>query len=230
MSTEIVLVPGFWLGAWAWDDVAPLLVERGFDVSAISLPGLDSLDAAGVGLAEQADAISAALDPAADRRVLVVHSGAAFPATMVIDRQPGLVDRLVLVHTAIPVDGIAFNPEQDGDSTLAEAWDGLEQEGSFRDLTDDQLATFKQRALPQPHDVVTEPISLTNPERSMVPVTAICTVFDAAAYQDYAKQGVPFLAGLLEHQVDYIDLPTGHWPMWSKPAELAELIAAAAAT
>ncbi|MHA3685008.1 hypothetical protein ACXR2T_12305 [Leucobacter sp. HY1910] len=30
------------------------------------------------------------------------------------------------------------------------------------------------------------------------------------------------------HDANYIDLPTGHWPMWSLPAELAAIIAAAA--
>jgi hypothetical protein len=30
----------------------------------------------------------------------------------------------------------------------------------------------------------------------------------------------------LEH-LDVVDLPTGHWPMWSRPADLAETIRAA---
>jgi hypothetical protein len=28
--------------------------------------------------------------------------------------------------------------------------------------------------------------------------------------------------------VEVLDLPTGHWPMWSRPTDLAEVIAAAA--
>ncbi len=60
MSTRIVLVPGFWLGAWAWDELAPLLRERGFEVDALTLPGLDAAGPAAVGLAEQAAAIVAA--------------------------------------------------------------------------------------------------------------------------------------------------------------------------
>jgi len=35
-----VLVPGAWLGAWAWDDVAASLRERGHEVQPVSLPGL----------------------------------------------------------------------------------------------------------------------------------------------------------------------------------------------
>ena len=44
-----------------------------------------------------------------------------------------------------------------------------------------------------------------------------------------AAQGMSFLAGLLEHRaLTLVDLPTGHWPMWSKPVELAAIIDVAA--
>ena len=39
MST-LVLVPGFWLGAWAWRDVATDLRGRGHEVYPLSLTGL----------------------------------------------------------------------------------------------------------------------------------------------------------------------------------------------
>lgn len=230
MTTRIVLVPGFWLGEWAWDEVAPALRDEGFDVVALTLPGLSPDDAgATVTLADQAAAIEAALEGPADRRILVVHSGAAYPGTLVLDRNPGLVDRLVLVDTAPPKPGLAFNAEAPADFTLSDAWAELEQEGSFADLTPDQLETFRARAVPQPRAVVTEAIQLGNAARHQVPLTVICTEFPASAYQDYAAQGVPFLAALLDYaDVTYLDLPTGHWPMWSRPSELAGLVAAAA--
>lgn len=230
MTTRIVLTPGFWLGQWAWDGVAPVLRERGFDAVALTLPGLepDRDPSKAVTLADQAAAIEAALDVTADRRILVVHSGAAIPGTLVLDRRPELVDRFVLVDTAPAKPGLAFDPERTGDLTLADSWSGLEEEGSFRDLTEAQLQTFRERAVPQPASVVTEAVELSNDARHRVPVTVICTEFPASAYQEYAAAGVPFLAALLDYaDVTYIDLPTGHWPMWSKPAELAELIAAA---
>ncbi len=121
---------------------------------------------------------------------------------------------------------MAFNAGQVGDFTLADAWSGLQQEGSFTDLTAAQLETFRERAVPQPASVVTEAAELTNDARHQVPVTVICTAFPASAYQDYAAQGAPFLAALLDYSdVTYMDLPTGHWPMWSKPVELADIIA-----
>lgn len=227
MTTRIVLVPGFWLGQWAWDEVVPALRDRGFDAVALTLPGLepDHRPEATVTLADQASAIEAALDVDVERRILVVHSGAAFPGTLVLDRRPDLVDRFVLVDTAPPKPGLAFNAERVGDLTLADAWPGLQEEGSFTDLTEAQLETFRERAVPQPGSVVTEAVELTNDARHQIPVTVICTAFPASAYQDYAAQGVPFLAALLDYsEVTYIDLPTGHWPMWSKPVELADII------
>lgn len=237
MTTRIVLVPGFWLGAWAWDEVAPLLRTQGFDVAAMTLPGLapgppssGSRDASAPTLGDQAEAIVAALAVPADRRVLVVHSGAAFPGTLVLDRRPDLVDRAVLVDTAPPKPGLAFDANQVGDLTVRAAWASLEEESAFRDLTAAQLATFAERAVPQPASIVTEPVALGSDARHRVPLTVICTAYSARDYQDYAAQGIPFLAALLDYaDVTYVDLPTGHWPMWSRPAELAGLIADASA-
>lgn len=230
MTTQIVLVPGFWLGAWAWDEVVPLLRAKGFDVTSLTLPGLDG-SGADVGPGEQADAIAAALDRDADRRVLVVHSGAAVPGTVVLDRHPDLVDHVVFVDTAPVVDGFAMNAELDTPTLPIEAaWDEEYEGGSMRDLTEEQLATFRSRAVPQPGRTVTEPVRLTDPRRLAVPGTVVCTAFSSDDYRSYAEQGVPFLAGLRDHTaLRLVDLPTGHWPMWSRPAELADLIAEAAA-
>ena len=96
----------------------------------------------------------------------------------------------------------------------------------MRDLTPEQLETMRERAVPEPVEMVAAPVTLTNPERLQVPLTVICTAFNAEQYQDAAAQGVRYFVALDDFaDVDYVDLPTGHWPMWSKPAELAELIA-----
>ena len=228
MTTQIVLVPGFWLGAWAWDDVAPLLADRGYAVTALTLPGLEPDDSArgDVTLDDHAEAIAAALDRGAGRRVLVVHSDAALPGTMVLDRHPGLVDHVVFVDTAPVRDGFAMNAElQDQEFPLSAAWDSEMAGGSMRDLTDEQLSTFRDRAVPQPGHTVSDPVVLSDPARLAVPGTVVCTAFPSAEYRSYAEQGMGFLAGLLDHTaLVLVDLPTGHWPMWSRPVDLAELI------
>jgi len=38
-------------------------------------------------------------------------------------------------------------------------------------------------------------------------------------------EGYAWLAGLKEvRNITWVDLPTGQWPMWSRPKELAEII------
>ena len=63
-NAPIILVPGYWLGAWAWDGVAAALRADGHDVMAITLPGLESVetDRSSVTFADHVDAIARAVD------------------------------------------------------------------------------------------------------------------------------------------------------------------------
>ncbi|HEX6401453.1 MAG TPA: alpha/beta fold hydrolase, partial [Actinomycetota bacterium] len=58
-TPPIILVPGFWLGAWAWDEVAGLLRADGHDVTTLTLPGLESPDAdrSSISASDHVDAI-----------------------------------------------------------------------------------------------------------------------------------------------------------------------------
>ena len=195
MTTQIVLVPGFWLGAWAWDDVAPLLADRGYVVTALTLPGLEPDDSGrgDVTLDDHAEAIAAALDRGADRRVLVVHSGAALPGTMVLDRHPGLVDHVVFVDTAPVRDGFAMNAElQEREFPLSAAWDSEMAGGSMRDLTDEQLSTFRERAVPQPGHTVSDPVVLSDPARLAVPALSSALLSRARSIAPMLNRGWDF--------------------------------------
>ncbi len=79
--------------------------------------------------------------------------------------------------------------------------------------------------MPEPGGVLRGAVELTNDARLDIPSTVICTAFSSDDYKDGVKEGYPFLAGLAElRNVTYVDLPTSHWPMWSRPAELAAII------
>ena len=82
-SAPIILVPGFWLGAWAWDEVAAALRADGHDVTALTLPGLESADTdrSAITLSDHVDAICEAVTAAGRPVVLAVHSGTGSPAT-----------------------------------------------------------------------------------------------------------------------------------------------------
>ena len=106
-------------------------------------------------------------------------------------------------------------------------WEEIEAEENLNDLTPEQIATFRERAVPVPGNILREGYEFTNDARNDIPSTLIATGFSAADYQTYAKEHPDwaFLAGLPElRNIEYVDLPTSHWPMWSKPAELAEII------
>ena len=235
VPAHVVLVPGFWLGAWAWDDVVAHLHRQGVETVALTLPGLepDHPDRGSVRLEDHVAAIerALALAPKGARTVLVAHSGAAVPATAALDRHVDEVDHVVWVDTAPAVDGYAMDPDIAGNEhPLSAQYDEELEQGSMRDLSEEQLATFRERAVPQPASSIREAVALADERRLDVPGTVVCTAFSAADYRSYAEQGMPFLQGLLQHRrLQLIDLPTGHWPMWSRPAELADIIGRAAA-
>jgi hypothetical protein len=92
-------------------------------------------------------------------------------------------------------------------------------------LSEAQLETFRRRAIPEPGAALREAAALTNDARLDVPSTVICTGYTSEQYKDAAKAGQSWLGGLTElRDVTYVDLPTSHWPMWSRPKELAAII------
>jgi len=92
-------------------------------------------------------------------------------------------------------------------------------------LSEEQLQTFRARAVPEPGGVLREAIELTNGARLDIPSTVICTGYTSKDYKDAVEAGYDFVLGLRDlRNLDWVDLPTSHWPMWSKPRELAEII------
>ena len=225
-TAPIILVPGFWLGAWAWDEVADLLRADGHDVTAITLPGLESKDAdrSMITFRDQVDAVIDAVNAAPARPVLVVHSASGFTGYAASDIIPDRIAHLVYVDTA------PGKPPLDADFADVEKpldWASVAGEENLDGLSEAQQATFRERAVPVPGSALREPFAFTNDARRDVPSTIIATGFSAADYRKYASEHPEwaFLAGIPElTNLSWVDLPTSHWPMWSKPRELARII------
>jgi pimeloyl-ACP methyl ester carboxylesterase len=223
-AKPIVLVPGFWLGAWAWDEVAEALRADGHAVTALTLPGLESADAdrSQVTLADHVDAICEAVSAAGPPVVLAVHSASGFSGYAASDRIPEQIAAMVYVDTA-PGKG-ALDPGFEGEE-LPLNWQSIEEEENLDGLSEEQKETFRKRAVPVPGGILRESVELTNDARRDIPSTIICTGFTAEQYKESAKQGYSFLAGLPElRDITWIDLPTSHWPMWSRPQDIAGII------
>ncbi len=105
-------------------------------------------------------------------------------------------------------------------------WEELVAEENLDGLSEEQLATFRRRAVPVPGALLREGAELTNDARRDIPATVVATGFSSADYQKAAAEhDWAWLAGLKElRHLTWIDLPTSHWPMWSRPRELAEII------
>ena len=223
-TAPIILVPGFWLGAWAWDEVAGLLRVDGHEVTALTLPGLESADAdrSSIGLSDHVDAICESVEAAGRPVVLAVHSGTGFSGYVASDRVPERIAAMVYVDTAPGV------PPLDADFEGAEkpmSWEEISSEENLDGLSEEQLETFRLRAIPEPGGVLRDAVELTNDARLDIPSTLICTGYSSEQYKEAAEEGYAWLAGLKEvRNITWVDLPTSHWPMWSRPKELAEII------
>jgi pimeloyl-ACP methyl ester carboxylesterase len=224
-----VLVPGFWLGAWAWDEVVGALRADGHDVTALTLPGLESAEAdrSSITFADHVDAICAAVTAAAHPVVLAVHSGAGASGYAATDRIPEQIAAAVYVDSGPAT--AALDPDfPDVELPLPDA-DKLAADENLDGLSEEQLATFRERAVPEPGGVLREGAELTNDARLDVPSIAVCTGFPSGAYKDAVKEGQTWLGGFAElRNLTWVDLPTSHWPMWSRPQELAGILGEAA--
>lgn len=234
-KSPIVLIAGHWLGAWAWDEVLEHLAAGNTTATALTVPGLDPEDPSRTSrtLDEQAAAIIDVVTRLGEPVTLVAHSGANFPVSLVLDRHPELIRRMVWVDSGPVGPGSVFLPgfPEDAAELPLPGFDELGQQASLEGLSDEALDRFRARAVPEPGPVLRQPLDLANDARRQVPTTLVCCSIPGAQMLELAQSGHPVFAETAElEDVDVIDLPTGHWPMWSRPGDLAEVISTSAAT
>lgn len=232
---DILLIPGHWLGAWAWDQVVEQLREVGYNAMALTLPGLDAQDAQRScrTLDEQAAAIEHALVQATAAgyplAAIVAHSGANAPVSMVLDRHSALIRRVIWVDSGPIASGSVFAPDApaDIDELPLPTFEALGQQASLEGLSSADLDRFRRLAVPEPGPVLRQEVTLTNDARLHVPTTLVCCSISSEMIQELVTAGHPMFSevGRLT-RVTFLDLPTGHWPMWSRPADLAQVIVA----
>lgn len=230
-TVHVVLVPGFWLGAWAWDRVLPGLRAAGLEPHPVTLPGLESPDADRSRVTFD-DHVRAVLDVVATLDgdiVLVGHSGGGMVVQHVLDRAVDRVGRVVYVDSGPLRAGSAIDPGATGADHPLPTWDEFAAQGSSAEGLDEELrAEISRRAVPHPARVASAPADPRDPRRLGVPATIICTSISSDAVQGMFGAGVIPAEVPDMTDVTYVDLPTGHWPMLSRPDDLAAAIAAAA--
>ena len=224
MAAPIVLVPGFWLGAWAWDEVVGALRADGHDVTALTLPGLESADAdrSKVTFDDHVTTICDAVEAKDTPVVLAVHSGAGATGYAASDRVPDHIAAMVYVDSG-PATAPLDASFEDAEKPLV--WEEIEAEENLDGLSDEQKQNFRERALPEPGGAIRGSAQLVNDARLDIPTTAICTGFTSEQYKQAVQEGYSWLGGFAElRNITWVDLPTSHWPMWSRPQEVAQII------
>ena len=228
---DLVLIPGFWLDGDSWSGVTPALEAAGHTVHPLTLPGKESVDAdrSGISLRDHVDAVIAYVDTLQPGVVLVGHSGGGAIAYAVADARPDAIARIVYVDSGPLAEGDCINdnlPAVNGEVPLPD-WSVFDDE-SLRDLDDDLRAHFRAIAIPEPAQVAAGNQQLSSLRRYDVPSTVICCEMSSEVFRDLIAQGHPYVAELAKAtNYELVDLPTSHWPQFTKPAELVQVILAA---
>jgi pimeloyl-ACP methyl ester carboxylesterase len=225
---DILLIAGLWLDGSAWDDVVPALEALGHRPVPLTLPGQG--DGSGTATLDgQVAAVLAAIDSAPEKPVVVGHSAACTLAWLAADARPENVAKVVLIGGFPSADGepyADFFELKDGVMPFP-GWGPFEGPDSA-DLDEETRRSFASAAIPVPEGVTKGVVRLADERRFGVPVSLVCPEFSPAQAQQWIHAGdVPELAKA--KYLDFIDIDSGHWPMVSKPIELARLLAAAAA-
>jgi len=228
VHVDIILIPGLWLDASSWDDVVPALEQAGNRAVPLTLPGLEAKDAdrSGITLQDHVDAVVRAIDAADGAVVVVGHSMGSGLASIAVDARTDRVARAIYVGGFPAADG-----EQLGQGFAAEngevplpSWDEFD-EADLGGLDDAARARFRDRAVPVPERVITDPVHLSDERRYDVPVTVICPEFSAEQLQGWIAQGAPPVQEFTKiRDLEYVDLPTGHWPQFTRPDDLGQAI------
>jgi pimeloyl-ACP methyl ester carboxylesterase len=173
-------------------------------------------------------AVLAAVDASSGRPMVVGHSAACTLAWLAADARPEKVAKVALIGGFPSSDGqpyADFFEPKDGVVPFP-GWGPFEGPDSD-DLDEEARRRFEAAAVPVPEGVTKGVVHLADERRYDVPVVVVCPEFTPAQAQAWIGSGdVPELARA--KHLEYVDIDSGHWPMVTRPVELASLLAAAA--
>lgn len=239
-----VLVGGGWLGGWCWQRVARRLREKGHDAYPATLTGLGErvhLASSKVDLETHiTDVVNLIEFEDLHGIVLLGHSYAGLVITGVADRVTDRISELVYLDTGPLPDGTSlietFPPEASRhiEQQVEESGDGwrfpmppreeLATFGSLEGLNDAQLELLRSRAVDQPFATFTQPLRLENPAREALPKVGILCSVSLEEVRAIIASGDPVFREMASPNWQFVELPTGHYPMFSRPDDLAAIL------
>ena len=241
--TTFVLIPGFWLGAWSWRDVAADLRGRGHEVHALSLTGMgERAHLAGPDTdleTHVTDTLNLFRYEELDDVVLVGHSYAgALVTPSVADRVPERIAKLVFVDTGPLPEGMSqadfttSGEEASGEEASGEEASGEEASGGparevaheipappWEQVVPGHAERLTRLSVPQPGATATSPVHYTGAWEKL-PRLFVMSSFTEADVKAMAGTVPAF-----QHMSgEFRELPGSHWPMIDQPAALAAIL------
>ena len=224
--TTFVLVPGAWLGGWAWKKVVPLLEEKGHSAETVTLTGMGER----VHLASKEIGIETAIQDVLnvityndlDDIVLVGHSFAGKVVAAAAARVPKKVRMLLYVDAFRPekvrtpqgaFDPLEFGPLPPGSWTRPFTEEILDSIG--KDVKGPDRTWMLSRATPWPVKHASEPVTLSKDFDTVKSAYVFCT-----GGGDPVDEILKGRWGTLDGPYRVIE--SGHYPMITKPGELVE--------
>lgn len=222
---------GAWLGAWAWDDVTPHLRAAGHGAHPVTLSGVAEKQGVPARLQTHVQDIVDEIEREDLRDVVLVgHSYAGIPTGQAAQRIGDRLTRIVFVDSNVPTDGGSFVSAWPDGRAMVEAsiadnagfWAPLTAaDCAGQGLTDAQIARMVTGATPHPGATLTDPAAL-NGSLSELPATYVkCLLDGPEPSEDVADL-------LTSEHWRLVKMDTGHWPMFSQPHELAQILLEAA--
>ena len=230
MST-FVLIPGAWLGAWAWKKVSPELEKRGHSAYPVTLTGMGErvhLATKDVGLETAVqDVLNMIKYNEIEDFVLVGHSFAGKVAAVVADRAHVKVKKVIYLDSFRPkrvrtpqgsFDPVEdFGPQPPGAFAVPLTEETVGQIG--KDVKGKVRTWMMAMATPWPMKMARDPVLLSKNYDGVKESYVFCTLAG-----DPVDDIIAGKWGKL--QGPYKIMETGHWPMITKPKELADAIIA----
>ena len=224
-----VLVPGAWLGAWAWRRVVPLLVRDSSAAYPVTLTGMGDrvhllTPKVGIETAIQ-DVVNTVAYEGLDDVVLVGHSFAGKVVAAAADRIPERVKLVLYLDAFRPKRKVrapqgAFDPNEFGEVKPGEWTIPLTEEildSVGKDLKGRDRKWMLSKATPWPTRHSSEPVTLSENFDSIRSAYVFCTgggdPVDEILKGKWGKLDGP-------HKV----IESGHWPMITRPSELAQAL------
>ncbi len=224
-----VLIPGAWLGGWVWRDVEPYLVESGHKVFPITLTGMGErvhllYPEIGMDIAIE-DVLNVIRFNDLDNIVLVGHSFAGKVAAAVADRIPEKIRMVIYLDS--------FSPDETSEpqgSFAADEFGKLPEgaitiplsESILQNIAKDVEGHNKQwilsKCTPWPVKLATDPIKLLQSPKIVKNSYIFCDLSGATKDEIAQKISRGYFGNLYG---PYRLMETGHYPMITKPLELA---------